>query len=156
MSHLSSVQLLWILTWLAVLGVCGYALFRGARPERICAVVILVSAFLYQFTIYVPAEYHGSVVMVMDGAAAIGFLILAVCYANLWLGGVMVMQAAQFWLHAAYVLLERRLDARFSEINNGIVFVQMACLLVGVIVSQRRRKQVTTSLTGAGAQPPTP
>ena len=41
--------------------------------------------------------------MISDGVVAIGFLLLAIRYASLYLGAAMLLQAALFSLHAAHL-----------------------------------------------------
>jgi hypothetical protein len=156
MSQLTAIQILWIVSWIAVLGVCGFALVCGGRPERLSAGIILVSAVIYQFNIYVPADVRPSTAILLDGVSALGLVFVTVRYASLWLGGVMVLQAAQFTLHATYILAERPLDRQYSEINNTFVFIQMSILLTGVLVSQHRRRRAAKAPQLPLSQPPTP
>lgn len=157
MSHLTPIQIAWILTWAAVLAGCGFAMVRGGLPERQAATVILVSALISQSVVYVPGEWRSSLAMMIDGASALALLFLTVRYASLWLGALMLLQAALFSLYSIYVLSSRPLDSLYSVINNGLVLFQVTALTIGVLGSIRRRRRAKANiLTAPIGSPPTP
>lgn len=157
MSLLTPIQIAWILTWAAVLAGCCFALVRGGPPERQAATVILASALISQAVVYAPAELRSSIAMLIDGASALGLLFLTVRYASLWLGALMLLQAALFSLYSIYVLSERPLDSLYSAINNGLVLCQIAALVTGVFASIRRRRRAeANAFTGPIGSPPIP
>ena len=75
------------------------------------------------------------------GALALVFLLLAVRYASLWLGGVMLFQAIQFSLQAWYFVTGRAHDVLYVIINNIDFFGILACLTAGTLAASRRRRE---------------
>jgi hypothetical protein len=147
MSHLTIIQVTWVLTWIAVLASCGFAIFKGGPPERFCGFVILAGSLLYQIQLYIPKSMYGTVALLIDGVTGVVLLFATMRYASLWLGGIMVAQALVFMLHSFYVLAERRMDSTYSWINNSLLLFQLACLTGGVIVHGiRRRRSAAISL----------
>ncbi|HEX3919291.1 MAG TPA: hypothetical protein VHW60_18285 [Caulobacteraceae bacterium] len=74
-----------------------------------------------------------------DFVCAVTFLLLAVRYANLWLGAAMLFQAAQFSLHAWYLINELKIDSTHAWINNGDDWGILIAMFTGAILSIRRR-----------------
>ena len=70
---------------------------------------------------------------------AVGLLVIAVRYASFWLGGAMLLYAAQFSLHAFYMVMSRSVDLLHMRINNLNFLGISVCLAVGTIVGWRRR-----------------
>ena len=81
--------------------------------------------------------------LTLDGLTALGLLVVAVRYASFWLGGVMLLYAAQFSLHAFYMVMSRPVDFWYALINNLNFFGISTCLLVGAIVGWRQRLRRT-------------
>jgi hypothetical protein len=73
-----------------------------------------------------------------DALLGVGFLIVAVLYGSLWLGGAMLFQAAQFSLHAVYFVTDRLHDDLYAKINNIDTMGLMLCIVAGSIVAWRR------------------
>ena len=101
-----------------------------------------------------PAASSGVFGLVVDGLTAVGLLIMVLRHASLWLGGVMLLYAIKFSLHAFYFVTAREPDVLHAVINNidfmGVVF----CLVAGTIVAWRNRSRapaaagVSASTTG--------
>lgn len=116
------------------------ALWKGAMAERIGAAANAGAAagvFIIH-TIWGP-EAATMPLLVADAALAMGFLALAVHYASFWLGGAMLFQAAQFSLHAYYMVAEKAHDLFYFRVNNIDTVGVLAFLLFGAIQSWRRR-----------------
>ena len=119
---------------------CLFALMKGERAERIGAAIIYANILAY---IANGTLFHGNQVaaLVIDGVTAASLLVMAVMFASLWLGGVMLLYALQFSLHAFYFVTERPRDLLHSVVNNTIFFAVSACLIIGTaLVWQRRVK----------------
>ena len=118
---------------------CLFAFVKGGRAERIGAVIIYANILAY---IANETLIHGQVVsLVIDGLTAASLLIMAVMFASLWLGGVMLLYAMQFSLHAFYFVTERPRDVLHSVVNNTIFFAVSACLIIGTALVWRRRSK---------------
>jgi uncharacterized membrane protein YdjX (TVP38/TMEM64 family) len=66
-------------------------------------------------------------------------LILAVRFASLWIGAAMILQAAQFSLHAYYLVMELPHDRLHAWINNTDDWGILIAILVGTVLAIRRR-----------------
>ena len=131
-----------IILLLLGVGGCGFAFWKGGSAERAGAWVILANLVLMWAGGQVLAGASTGVFgLVLDGLTAAALLIIALRYASLWLGGVMLLYALEFSLRAFYFVTERPFDLLHAIINNtdfmGVVF----CLVAGTAVAWRRRAQ---------------
>jgi hypothetical protein len=122
------------------LTVCVLSLWKGGVAERIGAALVLTSILFSLFgAMYLPSEVFLVAQMVGDALVALGLLVLAVRYASLWLGGAMLLYAAQFTLHSFYFVTQRPNDLFHATMNNinflGVIF----CVGVGAVTAMRRR-----------------
>lgn len=128
-----------VIGWLVLLGTCLYAWLKGAAPERIGAALLLVgtiAAFVFQRTMSDTARVTPT--LIGEGLLALGFLVLAIRYASLWLGGAMILQGIQFSLHAFYIVMERPHDWLFAAVTNLVTFGIILCILIGTTIAWRR------------------
>lgn len=157
MSAPSVLQITWMVLWLATLVVCVHGIVRGGPPERLGSLVILLGALLAEAGLYVPPEARSTVILLIDGVAALALLLIAVRYASLWLGGIMVLQATQFTLHSVYTLSERAPDTAYSIINNVNFVGQLLCLVIGTFAAARKRRRAAAdTFIGPIGQHPIP
>jgi hypothetical protein len=120
--------------------VCAFALGKGGAAERFGAVAILANIILaFVGDALVPPAYGSLLQLTLDGVTALAFLILALSYASLWLGVVMLLYAIQFGLHGYYQLAQRPKDSIHVVINNVDFVLVSVCLAVGALVAWRRR-----------------
>ncbi len=130
-----------------VLGQCvsvltvALALWKGDRATRAAAIafgIVDVATFVLNPTVGNVASE--TILLVIDFACAVTFLLLAVRYANLWLGAAMIFQAAQFSLHAYYLVLELPHDKFHAWINNADDWGILLSICVGTVLAIRRRQ----------------
>ncbi len=129
----------WVLLWVTLAAVCGYAFWRGGAAERSAATLILLIAvlstaarlFFSQDDILVPR-------LIAEGVAALGFLLLAMRFSSLWIGGVMMLQAFQFSLQAFYFVTDRHHDLFYVAMNNLNFLGILVCLALGTWAANRR------------------
>jgi len=132
-------SLLPLIGWAVTLAVCVLAWWKGGPAERTGALLIIGAAVAVWLSHnLLPPTIAGTALLVIDAAMAMGFLILAIRYASLWLGGAMLFQAAQFSLHAYYLVMERPYDRLYSIINNIDTAGVLVCILTGTMVAWRR------------------
>ncbi len=132
-------SLLPLIGWAATLAVCLFAWWRGGPAERAGALLIVGAASAVWLSHnLLPDGVAVSALLVIDAAMAVGFLLLAIRYASLWLGGAMLFQAAQFSLHAYYLVMERPYDRLYSIINNIDTVGVLVCVLTGTLFAWRR------------------
>lgn len=130
-----------IVGWLVLLGTCLFAWIKGAAPERFGAALLLagtIAALLIQLTL--PVHARVTPTLIGEGVLALGFLILAIRYAILWLGAAMILQGAQFSLHAFYLVMERERDFLFAVVTNLVTLAIILCILIGTTIAWRRQK----------------
>ncbi|WP_245863807.1 hypothetical protein [Caulobacter mirabilis] len=77
-------------------------------------------------------------ILIGEGLLALGFLVLAIRYASLWLGVAMILQGLQFSLHAFYIVMERERDWLFVAVTNVVTLAIILCILVGTVFAWRR------------------
>lgn len=127
-----------LIGWAVTLAVCGFAWWKGGPAERAGALLIVgAAAAVWMSHNFLPKGVAGSALLVIDAAMAAGFLILAIRYASLWLGGAMLFQAAQFSLHAYYLVMEKPYDRLYSIINNIDTIGVLVCVLTGTVFAWR-------------------
>jgi hypothetical protein len=122
--------------------VCALALARGGPPERLGAVIVLGTMVGVELIhMLAPQDMRSVLLLGIDGLIAGGFLLIALRYTSLWLGGAMLLQAVQFSLHAYYLVTQQRLDHNYKTINNIDSFGVLLFILVGTVLSWRKRAQ---------------
>ena len=94
--------------------------------------------------------------LVLDGLLAFSFLALTLRFASLWLGGAMLLQAAQFSLHAYYYVLQREHDLLFAVVNNVVSWGLVWCILSGVAAAWRERARGPAPKLERPSQSPAP
>lgn len=126
--------------YVIALATCLFAFWKGSGAERLGAGLIVGVVVLAKIAgLLLPASAEPLIRLVGDGLTAVGLLAVALRYASLWLGGAMLLYAAQFTLHSYYFVTARPND-RFHAVVNNIDFIGIIlCLAVGTAVSWRRR-----------------
>lgn len=120
--------------------ICLFAFLKGGPAERIGAAVILANLLAGLATeAFIRTQL---VVLSIDGLTAVVLLVLAVRFASLWLGAVMLLYALQFGLQAFYLVMERPRDVLHVVINNVDFFSVSLCLAAGTILAWRRRARL--------------
>src|ERR1700743_2360201 len=104
--YILGFHVLVLAAWLATLGVSVFAFWKGDPPARLAALAYLaVEISPYIINPSVGNIGSESILLIIDFVCAVTFLLLAVRYASLWLGAAMIFQAAQFSLHAYYLVM---------------------------------------------------
>jgi hypothetical protein len=125
----------------ATLGVSAFGLWKGDTPVRYAVLTRLLVEFA---TLIINPKFGDvggeSVLLVVDFAFAVILLVLAVRFASLWIGAAMILQAAQFSLHAYYLVMELPHDRLHAWINNTDNWGILISICLGTILAIRRRK----------------
>jgi hypothetical protein len=136
---MSGHTLYFILVGATVVAV-AFALWKGDLPTRIAAVAYAVLQVATTFVDPRVGDVSGeTALLAADFVCAVTFLIMAVRYASLWLGAAMLFQAAQFSLHAYYLLMELPHDVMHAWINNADDWGILTSMCVGTILAIRHR-----------------
>lgn len=135
-----STSLFVIALTILTLGICVFALWKGGQAERYGAALILVNALVSSAgDLLFPKADLAIFWLIGDGLTAFGLLIVAVIYASFWLGGVMILYAVLFALHAFYFVTNKPVDLFHARVNNADFLAISICLAVGTIIAWRRR-----------------
>ncbi len=131
--------IVWIFS-LTGLAVCLAALWKGEASERLGAWCILANLLITILaTTFLGPEIRAVGQLVIDAATAVGLLIVVLRYGSLWLGGAMILYAAQFTLHSFYFVTGRAPDNLHAAANNLDFLGVIVCLAAGTGISIRRR-----------------
>ena len=113
--------------------VCGYAFWRGERPERMAA-AILMANWLGTPWLETPDTYHSlqSLMFFTDATTATLLLALALASNRFWPMWVTAFQALELLMHIA-MAVDRHVHARAYFIGMEITsYLILAALAVGV------------------------
>jgi hypothetical protein len=143
--------------YLLGLAICLFALWKGGSAERYGAGLILVVVVLARLAVSVfdPAV-EPIIRLVGDATTALGLLVIVLIYGNLWLGGAMLLYAAQFTLHSYYFVTHRPNDLFHAMANNLDFLGIFACLSIGTVVSWRQRIRAGRAAGLAASAAPVP
>ncbi|MDP3489959.1 MAG: hypothetical protein Q8R71_07465 [Phenylobacterium sp.] len=153
MSNETAYIVIWVLLWALLVVVTAFAFTRGGAPERLGAVLILGITIASSLgDVFLPDQIFLVARLIAEGALALGFLLMAIRYTSLWLGGAMLLQAIQFSLQAYYFVLGRAHDALYVTINNIDFLGILACLTAGTLAASRRRRRAEAGVNSAPPQ----
>jgi hypothetical protein len=125
---------------------CVFALVKGGRAERLGAAVILANMLL---AVVGEHFFPKSILLWLDAGTATAMLVIAVRYASPWLGGVMLLYAIQFGLHAFYFVAQRPRDTLHVTVNNVDFLAISLCLVIGTAMSWRERVRTQAAKAAA-------
>lgn len=116
------------------------AFWKGGTAERLAAACVSANMLVGVAVMLILGQADPMIRFVNDGTTALLLLLVAVRYGSPWMIGVMLCYAAQFSLHAYYLMTGRNerdyLHALVNNINNmGII----ACLALGAAAAWRQR-----------------
>jgi hypothetical protein len=126
-------------------GCCGFAIIKGAPAERYGAAIyglawIGVSVFEFLTGDSAPPVP----ILAFDFAVAVGFLILAVRFNSLWLGGAMILQGIEFGLHVTRLTAvddPRVFGLHAYALGINVVSVLILFTMVGATLTTLRRRR---------------
>jgi hypothetical protein len=121
---------------------CLFALLKGGPAERYGAAIILANLVTYSIN---ELSWQSQVVsLAIDALTAVLLLAVAIRYASVWLGAVMLLYALQFGLHGYYFVLEKPRDMTHVLVNN-ILFCGICLALVSGTLSTWRLRSAAVS-----------
>jgi len=131
------------------LGISLFALWKGGPAERLGGAVVGANVVLSIISgLVLPEAVQTLARLTLDGVTALCLLVIAVRYASFWLGGVMLLYAAQFSLHAFYMVTSRPIDLLHIKINNGNFLGISICLAIGTAVAWWQRARGANATKG--------
>ncbi|HEX4198614.1 MAG TPA: hypothetical protein VHZ26_14340 [Caulobacteraceae bacterium] len=126
----------------------GVAVFKGDKPERYGAIILLTPTLIEDVVLPVARHFgyplHDSmpyVELLSTFAVSSGFLYLAVRYASLWLAAAMVVQGTELYFARAFIdSSPRNFNLYATEVN--IITASVLGILGGAaVVSWRARSR---------------
>jgi len=144
------VQLLMVFALSGIL----FALWKGGVAERLAACVVAANLAAGVLVVELLTPFDDLLRFASDGVTAMALLAVTLRYAAPWMGGVMLFYAAQFSLHAYYMVTGRpEADYLHAVINNINFSAINGCLVIGAAVAWRRRSRAVRSRTAPAAPP---
>jgi hypothetical protein len=142
-----SQLLAYYLLSIVILAMCVFAFWKGGPAERAGAAVILALMILQRvLQVILPQAWWIPVGLGCDALTALGLLFVTLRFVSFWLGGAMLLYAAQFTLHSFYLVTGRKdtdlLHIVATDFNFGGIIV---CLVVGTILAWRKRRSEAPS-----------
>src|SRR3569832_1367808 len=113
-----SNELLYLLLQAFSVGGALFALWKGGTAERLASGVVILNLVIGAASQALGADSDGLVRLGNDGLAAVALLVITLRYGAIWMGAVMLFYAAQFSLHAYYLVTERPHDYLHALVNN--------------------------------------
>ena len=134
------------IAWILMLATTVFALWKGGPPERLGAATIIV---VWIGTVIAqalpPPAYSDISLLVSDGLAAVGFLVVAIRFSSLWLGGAMMCEAVAFVAHAMRLSDNERTHWHGANVYVLVVnvssYLVLSVLIGGAIATIRRRRR---------------
>jgi hypothetical protein len=130
---------------LFIIAACAFVFAKGSPGERYGAgmyAIFLVGGALYEG---VSGQAAPALAMLgVDLAIAIGFLVLAVRYNNLWMGGAMILQGIAFGLHVSRLTeaVEPRIfGLHFYVLALNVIAILIIFIMIGATISAMHRKK---------------
>ena len=135
-------QLVLLFGWFLILGTCLLAWCLGEGAERRGAVLWLAMSLIIALVALFPDKaMQRSSYLLIDGLFGAGLLVLALRYATAWLGVAVLLQAAQFSLHAYYLVAGKPYNDLYATVNNLVSLGVLVSLLVGTVLAWYRRRR---------------
>jgi hypothetical protein len=127
-------------------GTALFAALKGGPPERL-GVGMIVAAWIGAIVAHELTRPASPVLafLILDGLVTVGFLIVAVRYSSLWLGGAMICQAISFGAHAIRLSeaddLTRQSSYLYLAVTNIVGFLVLFILIGGTFATIARRRR---------------
>ena len=120
---------------------CLFAFWKGGMAERAAAAAVTLNLLIGQLGHGLAPELNDHIRLVNDGLTAVILLGVTVRYATLWMGAVMLFYAAQFSMHAFYLVMDRKGGDYLHALINNLDFIGInLCLVAGTITAWRGRR----------------
>lgn len=97
------------LSIVALVAICGLAVWKGSAPVRMGGVLILATWIGTLIASSIAGAHHLSPIgfLISDATLAAGLLILALRFSSWWMGAAMLLQAMTLSFHAAYFAADK-------------------------------------------------
>lgn len=134
------ISLVFLLLWGVTIAIVALAWWRGGAAERLAASLLITATILAKLiSMLLPEAAQALSFLALDGALALGFLILSLRFVKSWLGIAMVLQGVQFSLHAYFLVADQPHNIVYAMVNNVVTGGVLLCLLIGTVQHWRRQ-----------------
>jgi hypothetical protein len=140
--HFLGHNVLFLALLAANFGVAFFATWKGDSAVRWAAIVQLCNSVDPLVAGALGSDWNQTIELAAGLVAAAIYLLLAVRFANLWIGAAMLLQAAEFSLDSFYLVTDRPLDHLHAWINNTCEWGIVLSILLGAVLSINRRRSV--------------
>jgi len=128
--------------WMLILGVGLLAWRVGGGAERQVAVLVVVMSLAITLIGLIPDKaIQKPSYFLVDGLFGAGLMVMALRYTTAWLGVAVLLQAAQFSLHAYYLVAGKLYDSLYAMVNNLVSLGVLLCLGAGCLLAWRKRRR---------------
>jgi hypothetical protein len=128
--------------WMLILGVSLLAWRLGGRVERQVAILVVVMSLAITLIGLIPDKtIQKPSYFLVDGLFGAGLMVMAMRYTTAWLGVAVLLQAAQFSLHAYYLVAGKLYDRLYAMVNNLVSLGVLACLAAGCLLAWGKRRR---------------
>jgi hypothetical protein len=121
-------------------GVAVFAIWKGDAAVRWAAVTQIGASYISLFNFVLGPEWNQTFELATGLVSAVVYLLLAVRFANLWIGAAMLLQAGEFSLDSFYLVTDRPRDHLHAWINNTCEWGIVLCILMGALLAIFRRR----------------
>lgn len=136
------LDFLLIFGWTLILGVSLLAWRLGGRVERQVALLVVVMSLAITLIGLIPDKaIQKPSYFLVDGLFGAGLMVMAMRYTTAWLGVAVLLQAAQFSLHAYYLVGGKMYDTFYAMVNNLVSLGVLVCLTAGCLLAWRKRRR---------------
>ena len=146
----------------ALVVICGLAVWKGSTPVRMGGVLILAAWIVTLIAAFVAGEHHLAPIsfLISDAILAAGLLILAVRFSSWWMGAAMLLQAVSLSFHAAYFAADKAeisfaLEDLYVLGKNLASVAMLIVLLTATIAGMVKSRRTRPAAARAAAAPPT-
>ena len=140
--HLFGYNILVLALLGANFGVGAFAIWKGDSAVRWAALIQLCTSVDTLIATALGGDWNQTFELGADLVAAGLYLLLAVRFANQWIGAAMLLQAAEFSLDSFYLVTDRPLDHLHAWVNNTCEWGIVLCILLGAVLAILRRMTV--------------
>ncbi len=151
----------------ALVLICGLALWKGAAAERAGAALVLGTWLISLLASLTPVSGNNLptvVYLASDAILAAGLLIVAVRFSNWWLGVAMALQALGLSVHAAYFnadkseisIIQQKQYILAKNLASVAMLLVLLAATVATLIKRRRAQNRAAALRTADLSSQTP
>jgi hypothetical protein len=146
------------LSTIALVAICGLAVWKGSVAVRLGGVLILATWSVTLIASFIAGAHHLAPIgfLISDAILAAGLLVLAVRFSSWWMGAAMLLQAVSLSFHAAYFAADKAeisfaLENLYVLGKNLTSMAMLIVLLTATLVGMAKRTRRAAPAAAAQA-----